>query len=119
MLVYIASPYTSFIKDSIANHFEREDRTYRVERYIAKKYENLENHNTMFYSPIVHCHSIAKNFGLPTEFEFWQNMDRIMISKSDRVEVLMMDGWKESKGVQSEIEYCKEINKPISYIKWT
>jgi len=118
MLVYIASPYSSEFTESFENLMHREERVDRVEEYIAKLYADGNNKTVMFYSPILHCHEMAQHYSLPTGHEFWESMDHIMIDKSDRVEVLMMEGWKESKGVQDEIAYANLTGKPISYINW-
>ncbi len=34
----------------------------------------------------------------------------------DKVVVLMIDGWKESVGVQAEIAIARELGKPVSFL---
>jgi hypothetical protein len=70
------------------------------------------------FSPIVHCHPLVEH-GLPTEWEFWQQVDRRFLVQCDEVVVLMLDGWRESVGVQTEIRIARELGKPIRCVEPT
>lgn len=105
-MIYLASPYTH---PDEALMEERADAAARTAGKLM-----LEGH--VVYSPVVHCRPIALLVDLPHDWEFWKKFDAEMISKADKVYVLCLDGWKESKGVQAEIEITKQLNKPISYI---
>ena len=48
---------------------------------------------------------------------FWLVQDRPFIEWADEVFVLIISGWKTSKGVQAEIEYAQKLGKPIKYIE--
>jgi hypothetical protein len=104
---YLASPYT------------HEDEAVVQERYIAVLYcvSDFIEERHWVYSPILHCHDMAKVVGHPTDFEFWEPYDLAMIDASDGVIVLMLPGWELSRGVAREIQYCLSINKPVRYIR--
>ena len=111
-LIYVASPLTH------PDPEVREKRYELVRDYIGKKYE--EGSQDMYYSPILYSHEIGKRFKLPHTAEFWLNIDFLMLDKSDKFEVLMIDGWEESTGVQGEIKKWNEKafsgEQRISYI---
>ena len=100
-MIYLAIPYTG-----------QEDAAFR----FANRYAGMlmqEGH--LVFSPISMCHSIAQVVKLPTDFEYWKRYDFHMLNLCDMLVVLMFDGWKESVGVQGEIEYATEIGMPILY----
>lgn len=99
-LIYVASPLTH--PDPII----REKRYEAVRDYVGRKFE--EGSQDMYYSPILYCHEIGKLFKLPHDAAFWKNMDTLMMNKADKFEVLMLDGWEESVGVQEEIKYWND-----------
>jgi len=67
------------------------------------------------FSPIAHGHSIAA-FGLPTDWRFWEPLDREQVIRCDEVVVLTLDGWEASEGVQAEIRIAAELDKPVRYL---
>ena len=67
------------------------------------------------YSPISSWHHISKEYSLPTDYEFWKNLNDRMMLNSDRVLVIMLDGWKESKGVQDEIAFAERFGIEVKY----
>lgn len=105
--VYVASPYSSASMDIMQERFEA------VERFAS----TLLIKGISAYSPIVHCHELAKKYKLPATFGFWQQHDHNMISRSNAMYVLCIDGWKESVGIQSEIEFADENYIPVIYFK--
>lgn len=104
-VTYIANPYTGTAE-------ERGARFRAVEKYTAYF---IEQGNTGI-SPIVHCHELADRYGLPTNFEFWQEYCLNILAVCDYMHVLMLDGWKESVGVQAEIAMAEKLMIPITYI---
>lgn len=70
------------------------------------------------YSPVAHSHPIAQH-GLPTDWSYWERADRAFIEVCDDVVVLKLDGWRESEGVQCEIQIATELGKPVRYIEAT
>lgn len=68
------------------------------------------------FSPISHTHPIALAGSLPLGWDFWQAYDRAILRVCKRVIVLMLKGWKESKGVAGEIAIAEELGLPIVYM---
>ncbi len=109
-MIYIASPYTHENQHVMNNRFEK----------VALHTAQLMRQGLPVYSPIVHGHSIAVRHDLPTDWQFWKSHCMAMLSKADKMIVLMMGGWQDSVGVQAEIEYCTENDITVWYapISW-
>ena len=56
-------------------------------------------------------------FGLPPDWSFWARQDEAHLRRCNQVLVLPVDGWKESQGVQAEIEIAKWLGIPVSYVQ--
>lgn len=106
-LVYLATPY------SHPDPEVRERRFREVNRVAA----NLMRDGLHVFSPISHTHPIAVAGDLPKSWEFWQAYDRAVLSACRNVMVLMQDGWRESTGVQAEIEIAREMGLPVEFIE--
>lgn len=117
-LIYIASPYSSFEQNIDLAQRERVLRVMSVMRYISEKYQEPQYKKAMLYSPIVHFHNIAQIHGMPTDADFWWEINKIVLDKSDEMQVLMMEGWDKSIGVALEVDYSKQISLPLSYYNW-
>jgi len=70
-------------------------------------------HRMWVYSPIVHCHDLAAQSGMPTDFEFWGDYNRAMIEQADELLVLTIEGWQQSTGVNAEITFAADLGLPI------
>ena len=69
------------------------------------------------FSAITHTHEIAEYGGIdPMDREFWLTQDRTFVEWADEIVVLMIDGWDRSIGVRREIEWARELDKPVRYI---
>ena len=104
-MIYLASPYT---------HPDPAVRQWRFEaacRVTAK----LMRAGLIVFSPIAHSHPLTR-YGLPGEWQFWQRYDRAHLEACSGLAVLMLEGWKESKGVQSEIAFARDLGKPVIFI---
>lgn len=102
-LIYLASPYGS----SKSTELRQE----RYEAALAAETE-IRRGGLHVYSPIVHCHPGAARGLYPSNWEYWQAFDELMLSRCDMLYVLTLDGWQESIGVQAEIRLAKQLNKP-------
>ena len=104
-MIYLASPYTH-VDDAV-----------RESRFDAAclATSTLMRAGLSVYSPIVHSHPLVR-YGLPIEWEFWQDHDCEHLRRCDSVIVLTLDGWKASRGVQAEIELAIEFDLPIRYL---
>jgi hypothetical protein len=69
------------------------------------------------YSPIVHSHTLALQYDLPTSFEYWMDYCHAMLAPAHDFMILALDGWQESKGVTEETSLAYALNKPIRFIK--
>lgn len=71
------------------------------------------------YSPIVHTHCIATRGNInPLDHDFWLAVDDPLMQAAAGLIVVMMPGWKESRGVTEEIAYFRAAKKPIMYLEW-
>ena len=121
-LIYLASPYlyrVKFHKDISEAMRKRTCEIHQEERYQkaidATAY--LMKKGLAVYSPIVATHPVAVKHELPLGSEYWMQFDEIILSKCDEMYVLMIDGWKDSPGVQREIEIAKKMKIHISYFE--
>jgi len=105
-MIYLAGPYS------------HPDSAIREQRFHAAcvAAARLMRAGHFVYSPIAHGHPIAAH-GLPTDWRFWEPHDRRFLEQCDEVVVLMIDGWRESRGVQAEIQIAGELGKPVRYLE--
>jgi hypothetical protein len=104
-MIYLASPYT---------HADPVIREQRFEAACARAAYLLQV-GLHVYSPIAHTHPIAVRHNLPKGFEFWQNFDFDMIERCSTLEVLCIDGWEQSVGVQAELAYAARLDRHITF----
>lgn len=100
---YLASPYTHPDK-------RVEDDRAHAANHIAGL---LLSAGVFVHQPIWSTHRIAKLFTLPGDHLFWLNFNKVFIDPSVGMIMCNIDGWKESKGCQQEIEYVRSLEKPI------
>lgn len=106
-LAYLATPYSH---DNPAVMAERFDVVNRVAAELFRDGVHV-------FSPIGHTHPMAAAVELPTDWKFWADNCRLMISKCDRLIVLQVDGWTTSVGVSAEIEIAKELGLPVEFMR--
>lgn len=106
MLIYLASPYS------------HPDPAVRLQRFetVCFVAANLMRDGVHLYSPIAHTHPIALKGELPLGWEFWEQYDRKILAACQELWVVMMDGWRESKGVAAEIKIAEEMGLPVKYV---
>lgn len=102
-MIYISSPYTG-------KQTQMSQRYHRVMEFAA---EGLKA-GFIVFSPIVHCHQMAKVHKMPKDFQFWMEYNYKMIDVCDELMILALPGSTESKGVQAEILYAKQAGKKIT-----
>lgn len=105
-MIYLASPYTH--KDP----FVREDRYLRAMQAL----KHLLLSGTWAYSPIVHCHELAKIADLPREAGFWRRYNFGMLACCKGIIILRIDGWQESVGVAEELAEARRLEIPEEYL---
>lgn len=106
--IYIAAPF------SHPNIFVRLQRFYRITKYAGK----LIDKNTIIYSPITHCYPMHLINTLPSHWDFWCKQDLSFLSWADKLYVLTLPGWQTSTGVNEEIKYMLDRDKPVIYVDY-
>lgn len=105
MLGYLASPYS---------HPDKNVQESRVKQ-VAEKAVQLINAGIPVISPIVHNVGLIQHSPNAMEggWKNWGKLDEAMLSSCKYMIVYQMEGWKESKGIEAEIQICKRLNIPI------
>lgn len=84
---------------------------------------DLMKQGKIIFAPISSAHHIAKKYGLPRDWAFWHKFDEEFVRVCKKMNVITLDGWKESTGLQAEIELAKKYGleyeeiDPTPYIK--
>ena len=104
-MIYLASPYT------------HPDPAVREQRFEAacRAAAALTRAGHIVFSPVAHSHPIAQ-YGLPTDWGYWERTDRAFLERCDLLVVLMLDGWRESRGVAEEIGLAHGLGLPVRYL---
>lgn len=105
-LTYLCCPYTT---PSIAERNARADHATKAAAFL------IMDRGWNVFSPITHSHPMHA-MGLNGDWDFWSVIDKQYLQMSQRVVVLCLDGWRESKGVCAEIEYAQFLGLPIHYM---
>lgn len=106
-LIYIACPFSDSNKEKM------ELRNSIATTYCAKL---VADGVLGAFSPISYSDPLAKIEQLPRSWNYWGEVDRMFLSYSKKMIVLTLEGWKESEGVQAEIEIATEMGIPIEYV---
>lgn len=106
-MIYLASPY------SHPNRSVMESRFRQARLYVGVRLAGGEP----VFSPIVYGHQFAEEFAFPTDANSWAKVNDDFIRSSSAVEVLMLDGWKQSIGVNYEISLAQQLGKPVRYVE--
>lgn len=69
------------------------------------------------WSPIAYYHAMSLRHDLPTDFEYWEEIDLSYLSRMGALIVGQMSGWQESKGVSAEIEFARDHGFPVVYAR--
>lgn len=105
-MIYLASPYT------------HREAYVRYQRYVAARtaLAAMLRSREWAYSPIVHCHDLARVHDMPTDAEFWKDYNFYMLGRSTELRVLQLTGWDISVGVGMELSEAKRLGIPIILI---
>jgi len=104
--VYLASP------------FSHDDAAVRDARRVAacKVAARLMHEGIPVFSPIAHSCAIEEHFKAPEGFNFWMLQDIPILVCASKLVVLMLDGWRESRGVTRELEIARQFCIPTEYL---
>ncbi len=105
-IAYLASPY------SHPDPKIKQQRLIIVNRIVF----SLMRKGILVYSPLTHNIPIDQ-LGIHGNWITWKDFDHEMLSRCDRLIVLKLEGWEESKGVAAEIAKAKEIDIPIEWME--
>lgn len=100
--VYLACPYYHPGKIVMEDRFER----------VCEKTAELMEMGYVVFSPISHSHRI-KEYVTKDNWKFWRRQDLPLIKWCDEFHILCLEGWKESIGVNEELDYANLLNKKI------
>jgi hypothetical protein len=107
-LIYLAGPYSHQYPDV------------RQARYVAHctAAANLMRGGARVFSPIAHGHAICDAGGLD-EFshEFWMRQCLPMLSMAERLVVLQLPGWLDSKGTAAEVDAAISQNIDVEFME--
>jgi len=109
--IYLASPYSP--TKGFNDQFIKQTRYMQVCRLIAKL--QIENPDTVIFSPIAHSHGISIWGDLPGDYEYWRRLDESFIGWADELWVADMLGRDESEGIKREVQYARDKGK---HVKW-
>lgn len=77
------------------------------------------------YSPIVHCHEMAFRYSFPTDAKYWEDYNYTMLEAAQGLIVLLIDGWKDSKGIAGEVGFAlanakvvRELEPGLNVNQW-
>ena len=104
-LSYLAAPYTDVDKAVVEERIKK----------VCIADANLMRAGIFTTSPLLK-HLILQHADLPSSFEYWRDYSMTLLCTVDQVIVLMLDGWKESEGVQAEIRIATDVGIPIVYL---
>ena len=118
-MYYLASPYW---------HPKPTVRSWRHKSVTQVAAYLIYKRKVCIYSPLTHNvplaeliedrYNIKSGMGEELGHEFWVHvMDLPILRKCDRLIVLQLPGWEESRGVSEEILAAKTIKIPIEYLK--
>lgn len=106
MVAYLACPYSH--KDA---RIQR-----KRHKLVNQTVHALLNEGIKVYSPLTHNIPI-NDLGFNGDWLKWSSHDHEMLSRCDKLIVLKLPGWDESKGVKAEIEKAKGLDLPIEYME--
>jgi hypothetical protein len=106
MLVYLAAPYSNAEdKDALMRQIMKTSGEYMMTRPGEHVVSPLFNH-----------YSLSLVEGMGGDYAFWKNYSRDLLRHCDKVIVLMLKGWRDSTGVNDEIELADMLNIPMEFI---
>jgi len=109
-MIYLAYPYT---------HPDSEIRRRRFEGATSAA-ATLISGGHIVYSPITMTHPIdivLAGAGNTLGSDYWVRFDEAFMNACSEMVVVDTPGWKESKGIQREIDYFRSHGKPVAVVK--
>lgn len=116
-LVYLASPYTATREYGDDVRPDPETEAYRA-TCAASCAARMMEAGTLVYSPIAHGHALVTAAVRPLDVSYarWMRHCLRMLRTCDELAVLAIPGWRESRGVQTEIAEARRIGIPVRFV---
>ena len=105
-LIYLSIPYS---------HPDQSIRTGRMAAFW-KACAHLIEHEYHVVSPMSMEPALKHLPNNQADWNTWEKYCVDLLSASEEVWVLQLEGWDKSQGVQGEIDYAKELNKTVRYL---
>ncbi len=106
-LIYLACPYSHQDPKMVQLR-------YSVSAQIAS---HLFKQGLMVFAASMHNSLLAHMAGVSDQFARWKDFNHLMIERVDKLMVITMEGWEQSQGVQDQIQYAKQLGKPVEMIE--
>lgn len=103
-MIYLAGPY---------GHPDPEVRKQRMQVFHEHDAQLMRD-GKFTVSPLAKV-ATAQHTDIPDTWDYWEQYSYELLARCDRMIVLMIDGWKESRGVTAEIQYCTRNLIPVEY----
>lgn len=108
-LVYVATPYSKYANGHAVAFVE-----------ACAATAQLQKMGFAAFSPIAHGHPVALFGGIDAlDWEHWQKQNQPLMDACAACVVVTMPGWRESVGVQAEIEHFAAQGKPVVFWEYT
>ena len=103
----------------LASSYGHRDPAVMQDRYglVCQAAADMVAEGQMAISPIAYGHTLLGYREMPGDWTFWESFCISLLAKCERIVVLQMDGWQESRGVQAEIRYAEAHGIPVDYIE--
>ena len=113
--IYLAAPYsTGLIATSPpARRAAMLRRRHRIDTAAAQ----LIREGHVVYSPVSHSCAIEPHIRTTMTHDDWLKQCRPLLLPARELRVLMLPGWRESRGVALEIEWATAAGIPVGYME--
>ena len=103
----------------LASSYGHRDPAMMQDRYelVCQAAADMVAEGQMAISPIAYGHTLLGYREMPGDWTFWESFCISLLAKCERMVVLQMDGWQESRGVQAEIRYAEANGITVDYVE--
>jgi len=106
-ITYLGCPYSHSSHHIMQHRFEK----------ICRISSVLMHDGHILFVPIVMCHPISRDYGLPGDFKFWWQLDIAFIKVCQRMLIVKMNGWEKSKGLYEEQVLANKYKLPVYFME--
>jgi len=101
-VIYLACPYTG-------------DTERNMEKF-CRAVARMQKLGTFVISPLFMHFVLPYDPTLGKDWLSWQAYSRELLSRSDELHILCLDGWEKSEGIRGEIAMAEELGKSVEKI---